>query len=75
MPCGVWGDSDNLLTKDALLRLLSHSISTFLTSKKRTTSTKWLIPKCPLLGGSTVYKVLLDCPLLSGLGVSFIRGF
>ncbi len=28
------------------------------TSKKRTTSlqgTKWLVPKCPLLGGSTIH--------------------
>ncbi len=36
---------------------LSHSSSTFLTSEKRTTSqqrTKWLIPWCPLFGGSTV---------------------
>ena len=36
---------------------LSHSISSFLTSEKRTTSqrrTKWPVPKCPLFGGSTV---------------------
>ncbi len=36
---------------------LSHSSSAFLTSEKRTTSqqrTKWLIPRCPLFGGSTV---------------------
>ena len=36
---------------------LSHSSSSFLTSEKRTTSqqrTKWLVPKCPLFGGSTV---------------------
>ena len=38
--------------------LHSHSSSSFLTSEKRTTSqqrTKWLVPKCPLFGGSTVY--------------------
>ncbi len=37
----------------------SHSSSTFLTSKKRTTSqqkTKQLIPRCPLFGGSTAMK-------------------
>ncbi len=36
---------------------LSHSSSTFLTSEKRTTSQqrmRWLIPRCPLFGGSTV---------------------
>ena len=40
---------------------LSHSSSSFLTSEKRTTSqwrTKWLVPKCPLFGGSTVEIIL-----------------
>jgi len=38
-------------------RTLSHSISTFLTFEKGTTSlqgTNQLVPKCPLFGGSTV---------------------
>ena len=38
-------------------RSLCHSINTFLTSEKRTTSeirTEAVSPKCPLLGGSTV---------------------
>ncbi len=32
-------------------------------SEKRTTTlqgTKWLVPKCPLLGGSTVYVIIFQ---------------
>ena len=42
-------------------RSLYHSINTFLTSEKRTTSeikTEAVSPKCPLFGGSNVYNLL-----------------
>ena len=51
---------NNLSIKDASLGPkcpLSHSTNTFSTSKERTTSlqrTKWLVPTCPLLEGTTV---------------------
>ena len=45
---------------------LFHSTNTFSTSKERTTSlqrTKWLVPTCPLFGGSTVYYTATTCSL------------
>ncbi len=42
--------------------LLHYEAHTFSTSKKRTASLqrkKWLGPKCPLLGGSTVIALLI----------------